>query len=67
MARPSGADDAMLFEASNESFCNKLIETEFKLEHMWRALHNQPMWCVRHNDDDSSDGSKRSCLNLDDD
>jgi hypothetical protein len=57
----------MLFKASNESFCNKLIETKFKLEHMWRALHNQPMWCVRHGDDDLSDVSKRSCLNLDDD
>jgi hypothetical protein len=32
----SGADDVMLFEATNKSFCNKPKETEFK--HIWRAL-----------------------------
>lgn len=61
--QPSGEDDAMLLEAAKESFHSKLRETEFKLEHIWHALHHQPKWW----DDDSSNGRKRSCLNLEND
>lgn len=61
VAQPSGVDDVLLFEAANESFSNKPDETELKLEHM------QPKWCMRHGGDDSSDGTNKSCMNLNDD
>lgn len=67
--RPDRAkeDNTMLLGAAKERFRNKSGETDFKLEHMWQALHHQPKWCAWHVDNDSSDGTKRSLLSLDDD
>lgn len=64
--RSSKADNTMLLEAAKDRFRNKPGETDFKLEHMWHALHHQPKWCAWHVDNDSSDGTKRYLLNLDD-
>jgi hypothetical protein len=60
----NGKDDAMFLETIKESFCNKPDDINFKLEHMWCNSSHQPKWYARHGDDDLSDTSKRSCLNL---
>lgn len=56
VAQPSGADDVILLEVAKESLCNKASETGSKLGQIW---------CAQHGNDDSSEGSKRSYLNLD--
>jgi hypothetical protein len=57
----------MLLDVGKERFHKKPSETDLKLEHVWHTLRDQPKWYARHDDDDSSDRSKRSHLNLDDD
>jgi hypothetical protein len=50
----------MLLEATKESFYNKARANKFKLYHIWCALRHQPKWCAKHNDNETSDGSKSS-------
>jgi hypothetical protein len=67
IAWPIRAYDAMLLEATNESICNKPCEKDFKPEHIWHDLRHQHKWCTWHDDNDSSDESKKSHLNIEGD
>jgi hypothetical protein len=61
----NGTNDAILLEAAKESFRNKPDEIYFNLEQC--ILRYQSKWRTRHDDDNSSNRSKRSQLDLDGD
>lgn len=65
VVRLSEADDLCSLNRPR-IFSNNPDKTDFKMEHIGHVLRHPLRWCVWHSDDDSRDGSKRSCLNLDD-